>query len=77
MNLTGRFKSCKASDTVNVDDTKDMTASYLTEILTHISECIKEHYELNREKASEAVVFLVADLDRSWERNTIRCGPVA
>ena len=38
---------------------------------------MKDHYELNREKASEAVVFLVADFDRSWERNRIRCGPVA
>ena len=75
--MIGRFKSCKASNSVNMYNTRDGTASALTELLTHVGECLKDHYELNREKASEAVVFLVADLDRSWERNTIRCGPIA
>ena len=75
--MIGRFKSCKTSSSVNIYDTRPGTASVLIELLTHITECLEEQYELNREKASEAVVFLVADLDRSWERNTIRCGPVA
>ena len=33
-------------------------------------------YELKRERATETKVFLVADLDRSWEKDQIRCAPV-
>ena len=35
-----------------------------------------KHYELKREKASVAVVFLACDLDRKWEESKIRCVPV-
>lgn len=75
--MIGRFKTCKATDTVNMYDTKVWATSALVELLTHVSECMKDHYELNCEKVSEAVVFRAADLDRRWERNTIRCGLVS
>ena len=33
-------------------------------------------FELRRERATEAIVFLVADLNRSWAKDAIRCAPV-
>lgn len=44
--------------------------------LKDINNLIKNQYELKRERASEAMVFLVAGLDRSWEKNQIRSAPV-
>ena len=36
----------------------------------------KESSELQRENASEAMVFLVSDLDRNWSKNHLRWAPV-
>ena len=49
--MIGRFKSCKATGTVNMYDTRDWTASALM-----------YEFMIDREKASEAVVFLAATL---------------
>jgi hypothetical protein len=51
----------------------------LTRLQLLIEDIIKSYdqfYELNRQPATEAVVFLCCDLDREWRDNTIRSAPV-
>ena len=45
-------------------------------MLKLLSECFEQFYKLNRIPATEAVVFLCCDLDREWEKNTVRCAPI-
>ena len=46
------------------------------ETLHQTIELIKDGYELQREKASEAMVFLCCGLDRNWSKDQIRWAPV-
>lgn len=43
--------------------------------LSKVKEVIETHYEINRERATEAVVFLVSDLDRSWDKEEVKWSP--
>ena len=45
-------------------------------LLEMIQTLTKESYELQRQKASEAMVFLVSDIDRNWSKNPLRWAPV-
>lgn len=45
-------------------------------MLQQVAELIKDGYELKRERASEAMVFLCCDLDRNWSKDQIRWAPV-
>ncbi|WAQ98499.1 LOW QUALITY PROTEIN: hypothetical protein MAR_022872 [Mya arenaria] len=74
----GRFVSCKAC-TVSVAEreTHSLSREHFNNLLGDMYQLEISLYELKREKASEAVVFLVADLDRSWESDNIRAGLVA
>ncbi|XP_052820581.1 uncharacterized protein LOC128246428 [Mya arenaria] len=76
--VIGRFASCKAG-TISPSEhaTHEVTTEGVDVLLNDMHTLNKSLYQLKREKASEAVVFLVADLDRSWETENIRAGPVA
>ena len=63
-------------DCQNVYKTDLITARRLKWILQQILDSYDKHYELKREKGSEAVVFLSCDLDRRWDENKIRCAPI-
>ena len=75
--MVGRFASCKTKDGSNSYATMIYTHEGLLNLLNDVRQCYKERYELLRIKATEAVVFILADLDRSWQMNTIRCSPIA
>ena len=45
-------------------------------LLEMIQTLTKESYELQRQKASEAMVFLVSGLDHNWSKNPLRWAPV-
>lgn len=48
----------------------------LTEIFSRLVQISKEAYELRRQKAVEALVFLCCDLDRVWNQNQLLWSPV-
>lgn len=76
--IIGRFDSCIATDCGQVVlNARISNADSLCSLLKDIQQCYITKYELNREKASEALVFLVADLDRSWDRQKSRSALVA
>ena len=46
------------------------------DIVENVSYLVKEAFEIKRQKASEAVVFLISDLSRNWSKNPLRWAPV-
>lgn len=75
--LVARFTSTFATDSES-NNCKENSIELRTvrKLLKDINNLTKNQYELKRERASEAMVFLVAGLDRSWEKNQIRRAPV-
>ena len=55
---------------------KDHTKPEAVDLLYRIAQLLSDGYELRREKASEAMVFLCCDLDRNWSKEQIRWAPV-
>ena len=45
-------------------------------LIKDVIHLISNGYQLQRCKASEAVVFLCSDLNRTWNKNTIRWSPI-
>ena len=72
----GEFPSAYASSFQQELGQKHILISDLIALLEMIQNLNKESYELQRQKASEAMVFLVADLDRNWSKNPLRWAPV-
>ena len=73
----GQFSSLLADQNVdNIFSTNNVTVHQLTELCSKLKDVQGSHYELQREKASEAMMFLCCDLDRSWEKNSIKSAPV-
>lgn len=74
--FVGRFPSWKLSNNANIYDNDQKNCESLYDLFKSIRSCFKESYGLQRQRATEAVVFLAADLDRSWKKNAKRCSPV-
>jgi hypothetical protein len=53
-----------------------MSVCDATDLYERIRHLLTEAYELNREKATEAVVFLECDRDRTWSKNPFRWAPI-
>ncbi|KAH3754241.1 hypothetical protein DPMN_188905 [Dreissena polymorpha] len=76
--ILGRVSSCQQMSLgENEYCEARFTSVDLISLLREFYQCTNEKYELLREKASEAVVFLLADLDRGWQKNAVRCSPIA
>lgn len=75
--LVARFTSTFTTDSES-NNCKENSIELRTvrKLLTDINTLTKNQYELKRERASEAMVVLVAGLDKSWEKNQIRSAPV-
>ncbi|CAG2203306.1 unnamed protein product [Mytilus edulis] len=71
----GEFPSISNIDNDCVNMT-EATKTDSLEVLQQVAELIKDGYELKRERASEAMVFLCCDLDRNWSKDQIRWAPV-
>ena len=50
--------------------------SDLKQLYNDIGQLTRDGYELLRQKASEALVFLCCDLDRTWNKDELRWSPV-
>jgi hypothetical protein len=74
--FVGIFPSCHVVQEEHELDKKNHSNEDVSILLKDICKLHNQCYELQRERATEAVVFLIGDLDRSWKRNTIRCSPV-
>ena len=48
----------------------------LSQLVTDLSNLLKDNYQLQRQKASEAVVFLCCDLDRISSKNNFNSAPL-
>ncbi|KAH3882766.1 hypothetical protein DPMN_006711 [Dreissena polymorpha] len=76
--ILGRVSSCQQMSLgENEYCEARFTSVDLISLLRELYQCTNKKYELLREKASEAVVFLLADLDRGWQKNAVRCSPIA
>ena len=75
--MVGQFKSVLEDTNVcNEYFDAEMKIDDLSKLLEKLSESQAWFYEIKREKASEAMVFLCCGLDRIWEKNTLRNAPV-
>ena len=72
----GEFPSAYASTFQSQLSENHICNTDLIALLEKVQTLTKESYELQREKASEAMVFLVSDLDRNWSKNPLRWAPV-
>ena len=73
----GLFKSIVVDNCV--PDTNTCGTIYvqtLQALFGRVNDINSSCYNIKREKASEAMVFLCCDLDRSWEKNSIKSAPV-
>lgn len=52
------------------------TTSRVALMMEQVKQSFEDFYELDRGPASEAVVFLLCDLDREWTENTARSAPI-
>ncbi|CAG2203301.1 unnamed protein product [Mytilus edulis] len=69
-NLTQSIQ-CDTNSTVTETNPKSLNILH-----KRILDIVKESYELRREKASEAVVFLLFDLNRNWSKNQLKWAPI-
>ena len=74
--LLGIFSSMVSGTAENVYHMGQIEVKDIQSLLLDSKKLTQRNYELKRERATEAMVFLVADLDRSWEKDQIRCAPV-
>ena len=72
----GEFPSQSSSEHISSYEKDHITQDYLKRLLDSINDLLKESYELQRQKASEALVFLCSDLDRTWSKHQLRWSPV-
>ncbi|KAJ8309057.1 hypothetical protein KUTeg_013931 [Tegillarca granosa] len=73
----GEFKSVKMCEEKTLTNNKyHITLADFRTLLHELKELTTEAYELKREKASEAMVFLCSDLDRNWAKDSLRWSPV-
>ena len=72
----GEFPSAIASSDVNKSSKLQLKVSDAIVLFSMLSYLLKEGYQINREKATEAVVFLACDLDRIWSKNPFRWAPI-
>ena len=77
--LIGLFESAvndRSVDNTYMSDSKSINAKDLISVLSDIKTLLIRSYNLRREKASEAIVYLCCDLDRLWTKDSIKCAPV-
>ena len=77
--LIGLFESAvndRFVDNTYMSEAKSVDAKDLLSVLHDIKNLQIRSYNLRREKASEAIVYLCCDLDRLWTKDSIKCGPV-
>ena len=75
--LVGLFPSLISSNGENCFHQCDLQVNDVKGMLEDMINLANKNYELRRERASEAMVFLVADLGRSWVKENLRCAPVS
>jgi hypothetical protein len=73
--FVGEFMSAKNIQNVT-HRIEQATVSTLQDVLHSSKELITSGYELQRQKSSEAMVFLVCDLDRNWSKDPFRWAPI-
>lgn len=77
--LIGLFESAvndRSVDNTNMSEAESVNAKDLLTVLNDIKTMQIRSYNLRREKASEAIVYLCCDLDRLWTKDSIKCAPV-
>ena len=75
--LTAQFKSLVSTeDTADVLQSGHVSSNEISSLCTSTKDAISSAYELNREKASEAMIFLCCDLNRHWNKDSISSVPV-
>ena len=75
--LVGIFPSLRVDNTCPDTDTKEMiSVEEIQALCNRINDVHESCYNIKRVKASEAMVFLCCDLDRGWEKNSIKSAPV-
>jgi hypothetical protein len=78
--MIGRFKSIVHSNTepdMEPFKSRSISVQKLVATIHEVKILTENHYEINRERASEAVVYLLCDLDRSWDKERVKWAPVA
>ncbi|XP_052268567.1 uncharacterized protein LOC127869949 [Dreissena polymorpha] len=74
--LIGLFPSAVVGNPKTCSD-QERTVYDMTCLLESVQDFHARRYELKREKASESIVFICSDLNRSWDKNTRYNVPVA
>ncbi|KAH3697092.1 hypothetical protein DPMN_084577 [Dreissena polymorpha] len=75
--FVGTFSSLVHSSSTTLYSQPIISIWDVKAILHKVKAEAEAFYELNRERATEAVVFLVSDLDRSWDKENVKWSPVA
>ncbi|CAG2221722.1 unnamed protein product [Mytilus edulis] len=79
VDIPSTTKVCNVEDqqyTTETNGTNFKLIANVSDLLTNLCDIVNESYELQRQKASEAIVFLCCDLDRNWSKNPFRWAPV-
>lgn len=75
--LVGIFPSLSVDNCCpDTDACETINVEALQALCNRINTVHESCYNIKRVKASEAMVFLCCDLDRSWEKNSIKSAPV-
>ena len=72
----GEFPSVVASESVLNNANGGKALGDVTHTCDDLCRSIKDGYELLRQKATEAIVFLCSDLDRIYEKSSLRWTPI-
>ncbi|XP_052233224.1 uncharacterized protein LOC127846086 [Dreissena polymorpha] len=73
----GLFPSAKACSASNMNRESASSIKTFMDVINQVKNTHNDLYELTRERATEAVVFLCTDLDRNWKKEELKCAPVA
>lgn len=72
----GEFRSAKITPAAVISH-RSTTIKDLQQLVHDVSTLVTDGYELQRQKASEAMVFLCCDLDRNWSKDPLKWAPVS
>ena len=75
--LIGLFPSAKSNNLTDMHSVSVSSIDQYTSTICDVKNAKMDLYELCRQRASEAVVFLCTDLNRSWNKEELKCAPVA
>ncbi|MEW8546432.1 MAG: YqaJ viral recombinase family protein, partial [Candidatus Thiodiazotropha sp.] len=76
-NFIGEFVSGVSSSGSSQRVLEPITVSHSKEMFSALASLLREGYQLKREKATEAVVFICCDLDREWSKHSLRWAPIS